>query len=596
LRQNSRFDVDLKAIVLSGRVTVNGKTMPALPFGRGKLVFRHHKGGTASSLSFGREGEARYQVKLFPGVYDISYQPDSTCSPKESTIPCLSYPLATGKQLMQSGSLSFDLPVVELSGRMTLSGKTMPSSVSSYRGGLSFQLAGGGSVGTGSFAKSGDIRFRVRLFAGTYGIRYVPSSSCDRERDPLPCQSLSVRSGLVIKQNSTYNVDLKAVAISGVLSRNGIKLTDVPKGAIVRFESLEEGTGGLSFLLASSGTLRYQGKIFAGTYKVMYKPPGACSENFAFPCMAHQLRSSVTLRQASQLDLDAKVTQIAGQVTVNKASPPAHIASRGALSFSSPWGTVFSKPFPASGPMQYQVKLFVARYTVSYKSGSRCQRGEGIPCQSLKVASDLSIVQASQKHFDLPVVTLASHVTLRGAALPASTRGRGTLQYLPTEGQPQGTTTSVSFGTSGDVVVKQRLFAGTYNIVYRPSSTCREPSPLPCQQMLYKRGLVVTQPSTFHVDLTSIQVAGSVTLAGKAIPTATGERGSLVFSRKDGGTVRTTSFPRAGTLRYQVQLFPGEYTISTTTLPLARKMTHYLACRGSSKVVANNNLGTVAKL
>jgi hypothetical protein len=62
--------------------------------------------------------------------------------------------------------------------------------------------------------------------------------------------------------------------------------------------------------------------------------------------------------------------------------------------------------------------------------------------------------------------------------------------------------------------------------------------------------------------LRRVQVSGSVTLKGAAMPTTTASRGTLTFSTTGGGAASSASFGTTGNVTYGLSLWPGTYDIS----------------------------------
>ena len=71
------------------------------------------------------------------------------------------------KMLSSDGVLDVDVPVVKVSGAVTLKGAAMPSA-SDERGNVLFALVGGGQLRSGSFGATGAASYRLTLLPGSY--------------------------------------------------------------------------------------------------------------------------------------------------------------------------------------------------------------------------------------------------------------------------------------------------------------------------------------------------------------------------------------------------------------------------------------------
>lgn len=196
---NDARTFDLPLVSLGGAVTMNGA-----PLGGGA-------GETLGTVWFHREVEgdvvavpiapSRYGAVLFPGVYAVGVDARQGCAP--DALPCQSALLRPMQRLDTPGALVLDLdvPVVTLSGTVTLDGQRLMAS-SRERGELRFALQDvgartfGPSVAQGPSAvvvplpRSGDGTYSVRLVQGRYDVGIAGaaaasvSGSCD---GPLPC-------------------------------------------------------------------------------------------------------------------------------------------------------------------------------------------------------------------------------------------------------------------------------------------------------------------------------------------------------------------------------------------------------------------------
>jgi hypothetical protein len=187
LTASGALDLDVPAVRVTGQVTLNGAPMPSGVQSRGALTFQLGEGGTASA-DLVDVGPASYDVVLLPGSYTIGYSPNGSCSAGALT-PCNGGPLKTAVWLLQPGALDVDVPTVQVSGRVTLNGAVMPSTIGE-RGALNFTRVTGGGTTTPSFGSTGPVTYGLVLMPGNYVIQYSPTGgSCGDLQAVTPCNS-----------------------------------------------------------------------------------------------------------------------------------------------------------------------------------------------------------------------------------------------------------------------------------------------------------------------------------------------------------------------------------------------------------------------
>jgi uncharacterized Zn-binding protein involved in type VI secretion len=132
----------------------------------------------------------------------------------------------------------------------------------------------------------------------------------------------------------------------------------------------------------SSGPGTYSGNLFAGTYDVYYRYSSYCDHGDPIPCQDHLAQKGLALKASGNLNLDLKVVQVSGTVTVNGKAMPDSLHARGYLELRDQ--DSFSREMPgfkASGPGTYSGNLFAGEYDVVYRHSSYCDHGDPIPCQ-----------------------------------------------------------------------------------------------------------------------------------------------------------------------------------------------------------------------
>jgi len=371
------LDFDVKTVQLSGRVTKNGSAVPD-GANRGYLTFDLKQGSGRTMPSFKDTGEATYQGEVFVGTYDVVYTQSYYCT-AGGVLPCGKLRLRSGLAVSVSGALDFDLKTVNVSGKLTKNGATVPSGTN--RGSLTFEQSDGNAIGMPSFKDTGEATYQGEIFAGTYDITYGPSYYCSSS-SPLPCMRQRLRKGVALNTSGSLDFDVKTVNVSGKLTKNGQTVPDGTNRGSLFFTSKDGGAGLSMPAFKDTGEATYQAEIFAGTYDVNYQQNYYCGATSVLPCQPGALRQDVALTVSGALDFDAKTVNVSGKLTKNGATIPS-ATNRGSVSFIEKNGSSRNMPsFGDNGDATYQAEMFAGAYSVVYNPSSYCSASTPLPCQS----------------------------------------------------------------------------------------------------------------------------------------------------------------------------------------------------------------------
>jgi len=174
LENDGVLDVDLPTARVRGVIRHHGG---ALESPGGRLVFVREDGGEIGTPAR-TEG---YDVRLLRGIYDVWWDGEGLAC--DTPLPCVSGPLREGVAFQADGVLDLDLPSVAVSGRVTLRGAAFPDG-GGPRGGLRFNLRGGGAAVGGDLGESGPTHYDVPLLPGCYTIDYRPAGACEAGGPP----------------------------------------------------------------------------------------------------------------------------------------------------------------------------------------------------------------------------------------------------------------------------------------------------------------------------------------------------------------------------------------------------------------------------
>lgn len=175
-------DIDIEAVAIDGGITVAGSVPPSSIYQTARIVLRSPD--RVDRLELAKTHEGSYQARVIPGTYDVVYVEDGA-----TTLPGnRNGDVLEGLQLSSDMTVAINVPVVTLSGSVTLDGGTPPSS-SSDVGSIVLERRNDddGVVVT----KTTNATFSSDVVPGTYDVFYEVEQSAggvpSNERARLSC-------------------------------------------------------------------------------------------------------------------------------------------------------------------------------------------------------------------------------------------------------------------------------------------------------------------------------------------------------------------------------------------------------------------------
>lgn len=578
LSKDGTYDVDVKAVAIRGKVTVDGAPKP---LAIGSVTFEpttpagKRKGGGATTKVL---EDGSYETTVVPGSYDVLYTPDgSACASTQapSAWPCSAGVVKKNVNVASDGVLDLDLATALVTGKALVRGK-----VAAERFAVTFTGTDGGASRTGLGARFvlDGLRadYAIRLLKGTYDVGYAPpSGTCT---GTVPCNTGIVRPNVPVTASGVIDVDIPMSTVRGAVALDGVRMTTTTRGGSLVFALAgSKATAGANVQIASDGS--YTVAVLPGTYSVTFV--GTTSTSVPnLPRSSGIVKPSVALQTDGTLDVDVPTSSVSGRVTVNGAAAPAG-GSRGSITFSSPTGGAASTPVGEDG--RYATVLVAGTYDAGFAPGSStCTAGAAttLPCNAGVVKPNVALAKGSGAlDLDLKVVSVNGKVTLDGRPLAAAASGRTpALTFAPartappapegeddTEELPRISSASVAITETGTYAA--RLLSGSYDVGWAGtscSSSPEDPLLLPCNAGLVKPNAPFAQSGALDVDVKTARISGRVTLAGKAAPDADGDRGALSFATAPlgtGGSAATARFGEAGPISYTTRLLRGRYVV-----------------------------------
>jgi hypothetical protein len=572
------LDLDIKAVRVSGHVTLHGGELPDESFARGEIVMTEEESGAALSIPLGSAGSLSYAVTVSPGTYAVSYRADTTgCGGTPPRLmPCVGALLLDNITLTSDGVLDIDIPAVRVSGNVTLNGGPLPAE-GGERGSIVFAEASGEGSLSIPLGVSGTVFYDILVTAGTYDIAFSPDSAlCDGRTAPaMPCTGGPLSEGLAILSDGTLDLDIPAVTLTGNVTLNGAALPDEPpmRGQ-VNVAGTDDGEG-LSFPLGASGTPTYALTLFPATYDFLYASAGTgCTGTAwsAMPCTGGILAAGIPVTTGGALDLDIRAVRVGGSVLLEGMALPDEALARGEIVFAGASeeeeGGGVSIPLGMSGPLAYEITLFPGTYDVSLSADpDLCAAGAvpRVPCTGGYFFESLPLSADGALDLDIAAVSVGGAVLLDGLQLPDEPMRRGSIIFSAAGGD--GGSLAVDLETTGPKTYQVVLFPGAYDVDYEPdASLCATGTArMPCAPIRLHTGLPLTADGALDLNLQTtgggVRVTGRVTLNGVDLPSESLPRGDILFEPEEGEDGASVPLGSTGPLTYDIRLVPGVYDV-----------------------------------
>ncbi len=366
IASSASFAWDVRAVNLSGLITVNGGAMPASPnlAARGSVAFIDAVTSATRFAAVPATGPASWSALVFAGTYDIRFT---------SSRDAVGLPSGQGVQVEDdvavtvSRSFTWNLEPVSIFGTLTLNGAALPDA-SGNRGSL--QL--GSEHGSVSFAigPSGPATFSGLVYRGTYDA--VFSGSLHVAGVPPNVYAVIARSVAVGAQQAfTWNIVAGVTPCS--ITVDGAPMPDSPliasRGKLVLRS--RDVSGSTEIALSPTGPATFSPVLYAGTYTaLLITDEGAAGMPAG---QSHVLSTGFTVPHAGPLRFDATTATVSGLLTVNGGAMPDSPLrpGRGSVRLRQrvPPAVGLNEvraPMGPTGPGAWSVRVFGAAYDVDF--------------------------------------------------------------------------------------------------------------------------------------------------------------------------------------------------------------------------------------
>jgi hypothetical protein len=568
------LDLDLKAIRVSGTVTLAGAPLPTETASRGRVVFTD-RDGVSASYDLGTTGAGTYALTLPPGTFSVRFEGNAALCEAATlpAMPCGSGVLIPSVDLTASGAVDLDVPVARLTGTVTLNGAAFANH-DADRGRLQFTSASGASVKTKAFGATGAVQYGVTLLPGKYDVSFIgnPALCQGTQAAAAPCNSGILRKDVTIATGA-LDFDVRSVAVTGQVTLAGAAL---PAEAMSRGTVSFTAAGGGSVSardLGATGAATYAVSLLPGRYDVAFAGNLAlCAAAVAsmVPCNGGVVHAGVALDASGAVDVDLHAVTVGGSVTLDGAALPDEAAGRGAVALSLGGGApVLSRPLAATGAATYQVTVIPGTYRVSYAANAAlCATTTAtpkVPCTGGTIVPSIGLTSSGVVDVDLKSVRVSGTVTVNGAPMPTEAAARGQVVFS----REGGTVSTVAFPPSGAATYGVTLLPGTYDVGFAANpALCgagKAPPKVPCMSGTLMKGLTLKASGAIDLDLPARTISGAVTLLGAVLPDEASGRGQISFARVEPNASSgsaSVDLGATGPGLYGLTILPGRYVVS----------------------------------
>jgi len=559
---NTPYDVTTKAV--SGIITLNGAQPTSACGSSDRATVKLDDDARNYHFSFvvpctGTASPFAWSGSVYPGVYKI------TVAGGYSDLPAEPYLVDAARTINAPTTFTFDVVAKAVSGVITLNG-AQPTSACGSSDRATVKLDDNARnyhfsfvvpcTGTASpFAWSGTV------FPGVYNITVVGGYS------NLPNQPYQVAAAQTINAPTTFNSDVVAVAVSGVITLNGAQPTSACGSSDRATVKLEDNARNyhFSFVVPCTGTaspFAWSGTVYPGVYNITVT--GGYS---TLPNQPYRVAAAQTINAPTTFNSDVVAVAVSGVVTLNGAQPTSACGSSDRATVKlddNARNYHFSFVVPCTGtasPFAWSGTVFPGVYDISVTGGYST-----LPNQPYQVATAQTINAPATFTFDVVSVAVSGIVTQNGAQ-PTSACGSSDRASIKLDDDSRNyhfTFVVPCTGTASPFAWSGSVYPGVYKI-----TVAGVYSTLPMQPYLVDAARTISAPTTFTWDVLTRNVCGTLTVDGAQPTSACGSSDRATVQYDDNARNYHFNFivPCTGTaspFNYTGTLYPGVYRVSVT--------------------------------
>jgi hypothetical protein len=344
------IDASISIATVQGSITLAGAAPPDSQYENGRIVFVDRTTGGEMEVAQTRKGE--YSIPLVHGTYDIVYQrlAGSNIVPRNERAL-----LVEQIAIDSSQTIDLDIPVVSLTGSVTIDGQLPPTSTSDD-GVIRLYDSTTGDVVVLGHTRHGS--FSRLVVPGTYEVRYAQATAGAIMPANLDARLEDV---VVAEGDDEIVIDIPVTAVSGAITVGGAPppTSEYSDGRIY----LRNAESDDSVLLGNTRLASFDARVVPGVYDVVYVVE-TTGDGVPLNGAAHL--ATVDVRQTPSFDIDVPLVRLHGTITVDGNSPPDTAENHGVLFVQD----LLSHDRVALGDTRagaYSTRITAGRYLVGYR-------------------------------------------------------------------------------------------------------------------------------------------------------------------------------------------------------------------------------------
>jgi len=507
---DGNFDtIDVPAVQVSGRFTLNGNPFPASQYD--DALFSLRDPATGDVILLGNSHDQSYTVNVVAGRYDVMY---SVQTPGEFSPYNIGAVLQEDVALLTDRTLNIDVVSYLLSGDFLHNGSPFPAS--QYDRGLVFldgEKTGSVELGDTKFLSFED----VPVLPGDYEIRFQ-----SKQADTVPWNEWGFGGGLNIDaDNGALDINIQSVLLGGRFTHNDVLM---PASQYDDGEFYLETASGDRVFLENSHFQGYEKQVMLGSYDVFWEleTPG----------------DTVPFNQRARIDSDVSVAggtlnvnivsyPVSGNFTHNGGAFPAAVQNTGQMILRDQV-TLAENVLGLTMEGTYDQKVVKGTYDFVYQH----LQGDQIPeNKNATLTADIAVMNADVFNINVVSVLFAAPVYHNGVLFPASQLQQGNILFRNLVSEDV-----VFFGKTSQQNLSALIIPGTYDVYYSHLSGDQVPQN---QMARIWQGLVVNPPGPMldedepELHVNSILASGQMLLNDSPMPASQYDDGFLSLVRDE---------------------------------------------------------------
>jgi hypothetical protein len=357
-----QLDVDVPVAEIQGTITVGGATPPGHLYENGRIFFVDRSSGTEIDVAETQEGS--YAVMLTHGDYDVYYAriAGSTLVPLNSRAR-----LIDRLSIETAQTIDIDVPLVELTGTISVDGQPPPTSTSDDGVLRLHDSETGDSVVLGH---TRDGTFSSLVVPGVYEIRYAQATATA----VMPANLDAVIGQIEVHDDGDTDVvvEIPTVDVRGEITVAGAAppTSEYSDGRLY----LRDLDSGDSVLLGNTRLGAFERRVVPGRYEIVYAVE-TTGDGVPLNGAAHL--GTVDVTQTPEFDVDVPLVRSNGAITVAGASPPSDDANHGIL-FLQDLRSADRLSVGDTRTGTYSTRITAGQYAIGY----RVSQSEGLVPQN----------------------------------------------------------------------------------------------------------------------------------------------------------------------------------------------------------------------